>query len=717
MRPEKLVLKVLRSAHAPLAADEIVRRVEEEVVRASGREAEGARRTGAGGGPSAALTTEKVSRILSQLERSGTAAAVGGGRYLALRERNLVVGRLAMNRRGFGFVSSPAGDIYVSKRDTGGAMHGDLVAVRLEPRKTHLGRAGEVVQVLERAVTQVVGRFERHGSLGIVVPTDVRIRGDVFVDLSASPTEARPGDIVVCRITRYAERHTAMQGVITEVLGPADAPGVDVEIVIREHGLATEFPAEVVAAAAALKPEVAEELERGRADLRELLTVTIDPVDARDFDDAISLVREGGGYRLWVHIADVSHYVPWDSAIDVEARHRATSVYLVDRVLPMLPERLSNVVCSLNPGQDRLAFTVEMLLDKTGLVEQYRLYPSVIRSDRRLNYDEVQQWLDEGGFPDAASEQLLRDFRALAASIHKRRIDRGGLDFETVEARVTLDDSGRPLGVVLRKRTEATNMIEEAMILANEVVARHMTEAHAPMIYRIHEDPDPDALAQVAVILKEFDYPIQDVAGASPRTFQRIVAFAHGRPEERLINSLLLRALERARYVDYRAPHFGLASEAYCHFTSPIRRYPDLAVHRLLKAQLAGALDRPPTALMVPELEWLAEHSSVMEREAESAEDESQKVKLVALMAEHLGDSFEGIITGVTGFGLFVQLDNTAEGLVHVESMADDYYRFEPERFLLRGDRTGATYRLGQQVTVRVVDANVAERRIDFELA
>jgi ribonuclease R len=350
-------------------------------------------------------------------------------------------------------------------------------------------------------------------------------------------------------------------------------------------------------------------------------------------------------------------------------------------------------------------------------VEQYRLYPSVIRSDRRLNYDEVQAWLDDGGFPDETLERVIRDFHGIANAIHERRVARGGLDFDTVEARVTLDDAGRPLGVVLRKRTDATNMIEEAMILANEVVAQHMTAAKAPMVYRIHEDPDPDALAQAAVILKEFSYPIQEIHGASPRTFQKIVAFAHGRPEERLINSLLLRALERARYAEYLAPHFGLASKEYCHFTSPIRRYPDLIVHRLLKAQLTHTLEKPPTAGMVPELEWLAEHSSVMEREAESAENESQKVKLVALMAEHLGEEFDGIITGVMGFGCFVQLDNTAEGLVHVEAMADDYYRFDVERFMLQGENNGRTYRLGQRVRVRILDASVAERRIDFEWA
>lgn len=696
MRPDKLVLKTLRAAGRALDADGVAGAME------------------VAGGPG--LTADQVKRTLAQLEKSGLVADIGGA-YLALRERHLLVGRLSMNRRGFGFVSSPAGDIYVGKRDTNGAMHGDTVGVRVDPRGSHLGRSGEIVQIIERGTTEVVGRFERHGALGIVVPTDQRIRGDLFVDLKKSEMKVTPGDIVVARITRYADKRDAMQGVITEVLGPEGAPGVDVEIVIREHGLATEFPPEVTEAAEKLQQDITGELERGRRDLRGLFTLTVDPADARDFDDAISIEREGKGYRLWVHIADVSHYVPWDSVVDVEARHRATSVYLVDRVLPMLPEHLSNVICSLNPGEDRLTFTVEMVLDKTGLVERYECYPSVIKSDHRFDYEQVQGWFDGGGFPDGESERALLTFRSAAAAIHERRIARGGLDFDTVEARVTLDERGEPVDVVLRSRTEATNMIEEAMIAANEAVARHMTAAKAPMVYRIHEDPDADALAQVAVILKEFGYPVKDMHGATPATFQKIVAFAHGRPEERLINSLVLRALERARYVDYLGPHFGLASAAYTHFTSPIRRYPDLIVHRLLKAQLTRSLDKPPTSLMVSELEWLAEHSSTMEREAEAAENESQKVKLVALMARHLGEEFDGIITGVMGFGLFVQLENTAEGLVHVETMADDYYRLDAERFLLRGESSGTVYRLGQQVRVRIVDASVSERRLDLELA
>lgn len=640
-------------------------------------------------------------------------------RVAKAQRSGLVVGRISMNRKGYGFVEAPEGDIYVAAREVHGAMHGDTVGVKVHTARGHQGKSGAVVKVLERANETVVGRFERHGRMGVVVPADPRIVHDIFVPNTAT-ADAQTGDVVVARLTAYPSRHNAAQGVVIEVLGNAETPGIEIEIIIREHSLRTEFPPEVTEAAEAIRLDAAEALrDPAREDIRDWFTITIDPADARDFDDAITCERtQDGGYRLGVHIADVSHYVPWDGVIDAEARKRATSVYLVDRVLPMLPEHLSNNICSLNPGEDRLSFSVVMDLDHDAVVRDYRLMKSVMRSDRRFNYGEVQRWLDGvEPFPDAESERILREFARVAALIGKRRVARGGLDFETVEAKVRLDENGKPLEVVLRERTQATNMIEEAMVLANEVVARHMTAAKAPMVYRIHEDPDPDALGQVAVILKEFDYPIKDVHGASPQTFQRIIAFAHDRPERLLINSLMLRALQRARYVDYLAPHFGLASEAYCHFTSPIRRYPDLLVHHLLAAQLLGKLEEQPAVSMAPELEWLAEHCSTMEREAESAEDDSVRVKLAELMSEHIGEEFEGIITGVHSYGMFVQLDNTAEGLVHVQSMTDDFYRLDAEHFMLIGDERGRHFRLGSRVRVRILDVSVAEGRIELELA
>jgi ribonuclease R len=642
-------------------------------------------------------------------------------RTAGARRGGFVVGRISMTRRGYGFVSAPEGDYFISARDIAGAMHGDTVAIRPDKHRGREGRSGVVTRIMERANTTVVGRFDRHGAIGVVTPSDRRIHHDVFVAANAIG-DATSGDVVVVRLTGYPSRTQAAQGYIEEIVGREGDPGIEIEITIREHGLRTEFPAAVGEEAARLRTDVDEALarEQDRRDIRDRYTFTIDPIDARDFDDAISIGHtEDGRVLLGVHIADVSHYVPWDSSIDNEARLRATSVYLVDRVLPMLPEELSNGICSLNPGEARVAFSVDLVLSKDGVVEEASFYPSVIKSDRRCNYDEVDRWLAGGEpFPDHDVELAVREFAHIAKKIGERRVARGGLDFETVEAKVKLAEDGTPLEVVLRERTVATNMIEEAMIAANEAVARHMRDAHAPMVYRIHEDPDSDALDQVALVLKEFDYPIKDIHGASPATFQRIIAFAHGRKEKYLINSLLVRSLERARYVDFLSPHFGLASEAYCHFTSPIRRYPDLIVHRLLKAQLRGALESDPNALrMVPELGWLAEHSSQMEREAASAETDSVRFKLCELMAEHVGEAFDGIVTGVANYGLFVQLANTAEGLVHTEAMPGETYRYESTRHMLVGEKRGDSYRLGQPVKVRIANVSLGDARIDLELA
>ena len=692
MHVRKVVLRALKSAGRAMTVEELAE------------------------GPAAGVSAAQLREALLHLIKTGHVVETAPGRFGALEGRSVATGRIHVNPRGYGFVKTAAGDVYVAGRDMHGAMHNDTVSVRLFQRTRGMGSAGEVTAVSARANDRIVGRFEKQGRLGIVTPTDRRIHGDLLV-----PHEgfggATTGQMVVARIARYATPGQAMQGEVIEVLGLPTDPGVDVEIVIREHGLLTAFPNEVEAAARAI-PEEVPAIEPGRTDLRDLLTVTIDPADARDFDDAISLERHERGWRLWVHIADVSHYVGWAEVIDAEAVRRATSVYLVDRVLPMLPERLSNGLCSLNPGVDRLTLTVEFDLDRSGLVEAYRLYPSVIRSDQRLDYESVQRWLDtDSGWPTRQVEGMLTQFRDCARALNERRIARGGLDFESVEPKVRLDGAGRPIDVTLHEKTVATSMIEEAMIAANEVVARHMRDHEAPMVYRIHEDPEPDALAAISAVLAEFDYPIKDIGAATPRTFQRLIAFAAGRPERLLINSLLLRALQRARYVDYLDSHFGLASEAYCHFTSPIRRYPDLIVHRLLKAQLAGTLEQMPTASMVDELEWLADHSSQMEREAEAAERESVRVKLTELMAQHIGEVFKGIVSGVTSHGAYVELANTAEGMVHVSRMTDDYYEFDAERFWLRGQRHGRTWRLGQQVSVRIVDAAVSDRRIEMEWA
>ena len=632
-----------------------------------------------------------------------------------------LVGKISMTRHGYGFVAAPEGDFFIPAKYIAGAMHGDTVAIRPESHRGQQGRAGAVVKIIDRANVTVVGRFDKHGAIGIVSPADRRIQHDVFI-ASNGIGDATSGDVVVARLTGYPSRTHSAQGYIEEIIGREDDRDIQIEITIREHGLRTEFPSGVTDEAQRIKLDVDEALvrETDRRDIRERFTFTIDPVDARDFDDAISIEHtEDGRVRLGVHIADVSHYVPWDSSIDTEARVRATSVYLVDRVLPMLPEELSNGICSLSPDADRVTFSVDMVLSKDGVVEEVAIFPSVIRSDRRFNYDEVDRWLSGAEpFPDRESEKALREFARVSHAIGERRVARGGLDFETVEAKLRLDAEGKPIEVVLRERTVATNSIEEAMIAANEAVARHMAAAKAPMIFRIHENPDPEALEQIALVLKEFDYPVKDLHGASPATFQRIIKFAHTRPEKYLINSMLVRSLERARYVDYLSPHFGLASDAYTHFTSPIRRYPDLIVHRLLKAQLRGQLESDPNATrMVPELGWLAEHCSFMEREAEMAEMDSTRYKLTELMGDHIDEVFDGLITGAANFGLFVRLDNTAEGLVHVDSLPAGPYRYDATRHALYSEKRSSMFRLGGKVRVRILSVSLADSRIDMELA
>jgi ribonuclease R len=673
------------------------------------------------------VNLERLDVALGALVRSKRLREIEPGTFAIVRERGVAVGELSMTRNGYGFVEAPEGSIYVRGRELGGAMDDDVVAVCVNARRPgDRGLSGEIIEIIERKRTEIVGRFEKLGRDGMVVPSDRRVSGDMFVAGDAT-MDAATGDMVVARITRYPTSRDAMQGVVTEVLGPLGAPGVDIEVIIREHGLRTHFPPAVIAEADAI-PQAADDesgWSKARRDLRDRFTVTIDPIDAKDFDDAISLERiQGGGFRLWVHIADVSHYVPWDSPIDQEAMRRGTSVYLVDRVLPMLPERLSNGICSLNPSVDRLTMTVQIDFDRQGRPGEAVVYDSVIRSDRRLDYGQVDRWLDgadvwPGTADDDVMRTLLTDLEVLAGVLNGQRVARGGLDFDTVEAKVLLDEDMHPVDVVLRERSVATNMIEETAIAANEAVARYMAAGESPMVYRIHEVPDEDALEPVAAILREFSYPIQDIKGATPATFQKIVKFAHDRPEKLLINSLLLRSLKRARYADVLGPHFGLASEAYTHFTSPIRRYPDLVVHRLLKERLAGTLGRDgdPLAPMIDGLGFIADHSSTTEREAQWAEEDSVKLKLTELMADHIGEEFDGVITGVTSFGMFVALANTAEGLVHVSGMTDDFYRLDAEKHQLWGENRGRTYRLGDQVRVRIIDAVPSDLRIDMEVA
>jgi ribonuclease R len=628
------------------------------------------------------------------------------------------------SRRGFGFVAREGGrDVYIPRARAGGAIDGDEVEVRLLARRRAGGaREGEVVRVLARARRTLVGRFERRGKLARVTPTDRRLAFDVMVDRRAVG-DAVNGDVVEVEILRYPDRDHDAQGRVTVILGAQDDPSIEIEVIIREHALRTEFGEHVLEEAAEAPSEVGAD-EAGasagsgplsRLDLRHLFTVTIDGEDARDFDDAISISRVPDGFELWTHIADVSHYVGLESALFAEAGERATSVYLVDRVLPMLPHELSNGICSLNPNVDRLAMSVRMEVDRQGRVIAHEVTPSVIASDHRLTYEAVDEWFQRSSYPSAELAEMLATLRDLMKVLEAKRVRRGGLDFDTVEAQVKLGEDGTtPLEVVVRKRTTATQLIEEAMILTNEVVAEHMHAASAPMVYRVHDPPDPDSLDSLAALIDELGYPMGAIGEPNAATFQRIIDFARGRPEELLLNRMLLRTMKQARYKAYLAPHFGLASECYTHFTSPIRRFPDLLVHHLVKAALGGRLGAPSYRELAGELAGHADHSSFMEREADVAERESVEVKVCELMKHEIGESFEGVVSGVASYGLWVELPNTAEGLVHVSELDDDYYRFEPARYQLVGEHTGRRIRLGQAFKVRLVNVSVGERRLDF---
>ena len=568
---------------------------------------------------------------------------------------------------------------------------------------------------MERANLRIIGRFEHRGGSPVVVPADKRIPYAVEIP-RGKQLGAQEGQIVTALIERFPDRLQGPQGRVEEILGNEWDPAIEIEMIIRGHDLRTGFPAEVVAETEGLTASISREETAGRRDFRDLFTVTIDGLDAKDFDDAVSIERREKGWRVWVHIADVSHYVRPGSALFEEAEVRATSVYLVDRVLPMLPEILSNDVCSLRPQEERLTLSVEIDVGRSGDVERYWIGEGIIRSSARLTYEQVDLHFSGESAYEAEVESLLSEMRRLSEALEGRRLSRGALNFETVEPKVVLDEEGRPQEILVRERTPATQLIEETMILANETVAEFMAAREAPLVYRIHEEPDPAIIEQIYDIVYVLGYRgTLNLGRAEPSELQAVIDFASGRPEKLLINTLLIRAMQQARYSTANRGHYGLASTAYCHFTSPIRRMPDLVVHHLVKQEL-GVVGSGRDALgeMTSRLPALAEESSVQEREAEAAGRESTDVKICEYMQRHIGDSFQGMISGVTSFGFFVELANTAEGLVHVSDLDDDLYGFEPQQFLLRGRRSGKIYRLGQPVKVVLKRVRVGQRRLDF---
>lgn len=628
------------------------------------------------------------------------------------------VGTLRVNPRGFGFVVSPdhpGDDIFVPGRFLMSATHDDQVLVWVRRVATSPGPEGRIMDVVSRTHTHLVGRLDRERGGGWrVIPRDMR-QPIVVIGRASEKSRWHSGLIVSCRITDWPlDLKRPVRGEVDEVLGESDDPGVDVRALMVERHLRPSFPQDVAEESRALPEAVGESDLQGREDLRGDLIVTIDGSDAKDLDDAISVERRDGGYRVGVHIADVSYYVPEGSALDLEARRRGTSVYLVDRVIPMLPERLSNGIASLNPRVPRLTMTAWMDLDSHGRRTAVRIVRSVIESRHRLTYDEVNQVLKG----DLAVEESLDRFLRLAEEVrnllYQLRVHRGAVDFDLPEAKVVLNREGHPIDVVQRSRGVAESVIEELMLLANEAVAGELIKHRLPGLFRVHDEPGDDKMDQFRELIGALGYRLPKPV--TPKSLQRLLNEVKDRPEERVINSALLRSMKQARYGPVNTGHFGLASREYTHFTSPIRRYPDLWVHRVLAQYLERRLSDDDRARLGQLVYEVGEASSAREREAMEAERDSVQMKEAEYMRDHLGEEYHAVISGVTNFGIFVELPNLIEGLIRIEDLPQDYWAFDPVHYRLSGERTGRIFQLGQEVDVIVARVDVALRRIDFRL-
>ncbi len=668
-------------------------------------------------------------RHLKQLVASGELIQIRGQRFGLPEKMDLYVGRIQTYAGGYGFVTperpleGASGDIYIAGPHLGEAMHGDRVVVRIERIKENGRAEGRVIRILERSAEWIVGRYDRdeHG-VGYVVPFDRRVLMDIVVP-PGQEGGASPGQMVSVELTRWPTATRGALGRVADVIGDIDAPGVDTEVIIRKHGLPDAHSAEAVAEALRLGAGVAPRDIRGRTDFRKQLTVTIDGEHARDFDDAITIERLANGhYWLGVHIADVSHYVDEGSALDREAYERGTSVYFPERAVHMFPSELATGLCSLNPHVDRLVQSCLMEIDKRGQVVRSEFHDGVINSDERMTYTGVNGILtDRDAALLARYERLLPTFELMQELFHvlnDARRRRGSIDFDLNEAEVVVDEGGVVEAIIALQRNVAHRIIEEFMLIANETVATELERRHAPALYRVHEEPDPLKVEKFEEFVAGFGASLgAPPTAVRPRHFQKLLEKIAGRPEEKPIAFLMLRTMQKAHYAPENVGHFGLAAPSYTHFTSPIRRYPDLVVHRALRAARTGALSAEAREEVREEMPEVARHTSERERRAEEAERELLQWKKVKFMADKVGDEFEGYITGVAAFGLFIELvEHFVEGLVHVSTMADDYYRFVENAHLLRGENTARVYRLGDKVKVQVLRVNMEQRQVDLGL-
>ena len=669
---------------------------------------------------------EKFENLINELIAEGRVFETKKGKLASPKDLQMATGTFIGHARGFGFVTPDAGgeDIFIPASETMGAMQKDRVLYKMLHKAEKGKKAdGVIVRILERGQQRIVGTFEAGSKgYGFVVADDKKIAKDIFISRE-NTKGAVTGHKVVVEITDYGEDRRNPEGKVIEILGHINDPGVDILSVIRRYELAVEFPEEVYAEIEHLGTEVAEADKKGREDLRGLLTITIDGADAKDLDDAVSLKRLGNGnFELGVHIADVSHYVRENTALDKEAYARGTSVYLVDRVIPMLPHKLSNGICSLNPHVDRLALSCLMEVNGRGEVVSHRILESVINSDYRMTYTAVRESLEDG--TPALLEQyaeilpMLEDMEELRQILGEKRRKRGSVNFDLPESKIILDENGKPIDIKPYEKSIATNMIEEFMLVCNETIAENSFWQEMPFMYRSHQEPDEDKLEKMEQFLRGFGYYLRKKDGEiHPRELQKVLQKAEETDEERIITRMVLRSMMQARYTAENGGHFGLAAKYYCHFTSPIRRYPDLEIHRMIKKMLHGELDEKASAYYRRKMPDWAKHCSKQERVAEDAERDTDALKKVEFMEDKVGQIYEGIISGVTNWGIYVELPNTIEGMVALSQMDDDYYEFDEKKMLVFGKRTKKSYRLGDKVVVSVAKVDRMMGTIDFAFA
>lgn len=666
---------------------------------------------------------EDFRKVLESLLAEGKIQITAKGKYMKSGE-NMLIGTFIQNPKGFGFVriEGREEDLYIPEAMVNQAFHQDKVQVELLPGKRGKRQEATVRRVIEHGMKQLVGTYEqsRSAEFGFVVPDNGKVGTDIYIPKGYTKGAVN-GHKVVVEFISYGDEGHKPEGKIVEILGHSNDPGVDIMSIVKGYELPVEFGEKVLNQAQRVLDAVSEADREGRMDLRDLQMVTIDGEDAKDLDDAVSLSKEGEWYHLGVHIADVSNYVQENSALDREALRRGTSVYLVDRVIPMLPHRLSNGICSLNQGVDRLALSCLMTIDRKGNVTDYQLAETVIRVERRMSYTNVKKILED--HDEALCKEyetlvpMFEQMAELAGILRQKRHGRGSIDFDFPETKILLDEDGAPVEIMPYERNIATRIIEDFMLIANETVAQHFFWMELPFVYRTHDQPDPEKIAKLSTFLRNFSYYLKmSHDEIHPKELQKMLDKIEGTPEEMLISRLTLRSMKQARYTVECSGHFGLACRYYCHFTSPIRRYPDLQIHRIIKEQLRGRLREERIEHYQKRLPEVAKHSSETERRAEEAERETEKLKKAQYMENHIGEICGGIISGITAWGIYVELPNTIEGMIHVAKLPGDYFEYDENTYEMIGESTGKRYRLGEKVAVCVDEVDRMTKTVNFSI-